>query len=716
VGVLDIFTRNRPKKVSSYYDDHNNNFLPRWLRPPDRNTADWLRAFGTSPRLAVVNRIASDLSFATGKLYSVDASGEENEVTAHPFLDFWKNPNPLYEFSAASLWQLHEIYLLLKGECYFVVEKDALGIPRELWPIPLLWVYQTPTLGNPYYLIRATNGISMNISVDDMFIQKSLNPYDPYIRGLGEAESIADEVETDEYTSKYQKRFFFNDATPNTIVTMPNSSDEQRNRFRQEWMERFKGVFKSHGLATVAGDVKVERIGESMKDMDMIEGRKYLRDSVLEHFGVPREIMGITENSNRATAEAAQFIYAQNVLMPRLMRREEAINTQLVSFFGGNLVWHFDPIVPRNEEFNKARALDGWNHGLLTKDEARELMDMPLAVAGGNIYKTSVSDYFISAEQDPAAISSSLLDMQNTTQAITADDTVSIAEGNDEEEGIAVADGKGFRSGIVEGRAKMRNINLAAAERSEAATVKECSAAFEIAMLKYLREQTNRLTEALGVVQKADNDPLGNLRNMLPSEDINGLVDDYVSGMIDWQKEAFILKKTFEPLWRKAYDAGSLGTQGLYGLQSVKRPELISTAKLRGGLRIANVTQTTKNTVRSIIVQGLQHGESTKTIADMILSETEINSRSRAQLIARQEVLTSLKAGQYDMMRSSGATSKTWHHRPQTNPRIDHEDIDGETVVIDGRFSNGLKYPLDPDCEDAGQVINCRCYCTYNWS
>ena len=53
----------------------------------------------------------------------------------------------------------------------------------------------------------------------------------------------------------------------------------------------------------------------------MIQGRIFLRDAVLEHFGVPREIMGITESSNRATSEAAQYIYAQNVLTPRLKRR-----------------------------------------------------------------------------------------------------------------------------------------------------------------------------------------------------------------------------------------------------------------------------------------------------------------------------------------------------------------------------------------------------------
>ena len=119
--------------------------------------------------------------------------------------------------------------------------------------------------------------------------------------------------------------------------------------------------------------------------------------------------MGITENSNRATADAAQYIYAQNVLMPRLERREEAINTQILPFYGEGLVWRFDDIVPHSQEFDKGVALDGWNAGLLTKDEARELLGQEPCKMGGNVYKTTLSDIFLHDTEDPAEISSDLL-------------------------------------------------------------------------------------------------------------------------------------------------------------------------------------------------------------------------------------------------------------------------------------------------------------------
>lgn len=507
--TMAFWNRNRVGPGSRPYMD-GGPMVPRWTNPPERNTEEWIRTFRTNPRLAVVERIASDLSFAEGKLFRVDENGDEQEIAAHPFLDFWANPNPLHEMSSAALWRLLEIYLKLKGEGYFIMERDEFGRPAELWPVPTHWVQMTPYQGFPYYTVRLTNGQLMEVPVDDMFVMKDLDPYDPFKRGLGQSEALADEIETDEYAAKFQKRFFFNDATPNIIIGMPKSTEEQRKRFLAEWMQRFKGVFQSHGVATVNGDVTVNKIGESMKDMDMVNGRTFLRNAALEHYGVPREIMGITESSNRATSEAAQFIYAQNVLMPILRRREEAINHQLIPWFGDDLVWHFDDIVPRNQEFDKAVGLDGWNAGLLTKDEAREKLGMPPCKVGGDVYKTQFSDVYVHEDDDPAEVSTAAANLQYaegappletggqqeieiTDQGEPLDDssTVEIGDGSDtiELEGVKAADRKASR--------------LQQAQRQLLEAEREQARRFELATMKYFREQNNRLEAALGGTQKA---------------------------------------------------------------------------------------------------------------------------------------------------------------------------------------------------------------------
>lgn len=721
---MGLFNRKRPGGASwPYEQEHNRAMVPRWTTPPDRNTAEWIKAFNENPRMAVIERIASDLSFATGKLYVIDAHGDEKELSKHPFLDFWQAPNPLHEMSNAALWRLQEVYLKLKGEGYFIIEKDTLGRPAELWPLPTHWVQMTPYLGYPFYRVRLTNGTLMEVSVDDMFVMKDLDPIDPYKRGQGQAESLADEIETDEYAAKFQKKFFYNDATPNLVIAMPKSSDDQRKRFRAEWMERFQGMFKSHGVATVNGELEIHKIGENMKDMDMIQGRTFLRNAALEHFGVPREIMGITESSNRATSEAAQFIYAQNVLMPNLRRREEAINTQLIPHFGDNLIWRFDDIVPRNQEFDKSRALEGWNAGLLTKDEARELLDMPAATSGGDIYKTQFSDVFIHGKDDPAKVSAGVMNLQYSDTAPLIEGDGSMVEITDGD-----ADSANDTIEITNGGEKARQHKanrLQAVQRATEMAQAEETRRFEMATLKFMSEQAGRIAEKLGGGEKAGRSVWDIIDNGDPAEfaalDANEqerLVNEFINGLADWKGEEKLMQSLFEPLWREAYQKGAVLSQNVYNIANVKRPELISTAKLNGGARIKNIQESTKKNIARIITTGLENGDPRNVLAKQIEEEMS-TSAGRARVIAAQECNASLNAGSNDMMKRAGASFKTWHVTNMTVARNTHKALNGKTVPIDEPFISDsgarLMHPCDPNCENyPGDVINCHCFLTYD--
>lgn len=691
----------RRRKVRDAYQDGS--FVSRWARPPSMNTAEWLNMFTKSPRLAVVDRIASDLANINGKLLRVEEDGSETEITNHPFLDFMAHPNPLYEMTSSAIWRLHEIYLMLVGESFFLIERDDRGRPVELWNVPPHWVKMTPYLGNPNYSIVSPGGLSMTVPVDDMFIMKQLNPLDPFLRGLGIAESIADEVEIDEYAAKFQKRFFYNDATPPVVFLMPDATDEQRDAFMARWNQKHRGVENSHRAAALSGNVDVKEIGSNDgKNLGFIESRIAMRDAVLEHFGVPREIMGITENSNRSTADAAQYIYAKNVLTSRIRMREEAINAQLLPMFGSDLVWRYDAVIPYDKEFDKGKALEAYNAGLITKNEARELLDLP-DIEGGNIYKVSSNDLFLGETDDPAELSQSIL-----------------------QEDLAALSEKPMCG------EKSRRMNVTAILRREAAAVRENERLFEMAISKHFASQQTAITAALGGTTKADiPDALSALEEyLLPDGTFDPelwaqlseieqqrLVDAVASGLLDWNKEAEKLMNLFNPLWRKTYDDGAAISEESYDLTDIERPEFVSSARINGGKRIVGIEQTTRNKIADIIARGISDGQSQISLRESI-QDAMGATKARAKLIARQETVTALATGQFDMMKLAGAKTKTWHHRPQKNPRDgsrgpNHVILDGETVAIDAKFSNGLRYPRDPNDPRPEELINCRCYLTY---
>lgn len=731
MAFLDRWKRSTPGGAGSRAYTEGGIMVPRWTTPPERNTQEWIEAFRTNPRLAVIERIAGDLAYAKGKLYRVDEAGEEHELTDHPFLEFWKHPNPLHEMSNAALWRLLEIYLKLKGEGYFIIEKDEAGRPAELWPVPTHWVQQTPYLDHPFYTVRLTSGVIMPVSVDDMFVMKDLNPVDPFRRGLGQAEALADEIETDEYAAKFQKRFFFNDATPNLVIAMPKSTEEQRKRFRAEWMERFKGVFKSHGVATVNGEAIINKVGDNMKDMDMVNGRTFLRNAVLEHFGVPREIMGITESSNRATSEAAQYIYAQNVLMPSLLRREEAINEQIIPLFGPDLVWHFEDIVPRNQEFDKAKAMDGWNAGLMTRDEARELLDLPPDPVGGNVYKATFSDLYLPADEDPAEAMASLAPMDDAGAAQEGGQDVVEVEGL--EGGDPALNGEGESKETVEvvglkkqkAAEELKAVRLKDAQRLLMQAEREQGRRFEIATAKYFREQSNRIAAAVNGTQKAERSVWDILLDGVAEYDTDGAgawykldeaermsrVDAFVLGLIDWTGEESVLASIFTPLWQESYKKGAEVASRVYGLEAIQRPELVSVAKLRGGARVRHITQTTQKEISRIVAAGLENGDGRATIAGQIQQEMQTTS-ARARTIAAQECNSSLLSGHFDMAKRSGATWKTWHVTNIAVARDSHKALNGKRIPIDATFPNGCRFPCDPDCGKPEEVVNCHCTLT----
>ena len=720
MGIFNFRQRNR----RDYFErSSGNNMIPKYTSPPARNTEEWMDTFGKNPRMAVIDKISSDLAYVKGKLYRIDQNGDKKELTVHPFLDFWARPNPLYEFTASALWKLQSNYLLLKGEGYFIIERYDNGYPAELWPVPTHWVQMTPYQGFPFYRIRAADGGLLDVPIDDVFVMKDLNPLDPYRRGLGQSEPLADEVEIDEYAAKFQKKFFYNDASPGAIIVMPGADEKQQERFLTRWKERFKGHQNSHGIATIGGpreaQASVVKLGDNMKDLDMINGRSFTRDAVLEHFGVPREIMGITQNSNRATAEAARYIYATNVLTPRLVNRQDAINLQLLSAYGDDLVWEYDVIIPKDKEFEKMVAFDGWNNGVITKNEAREKLDME-KTKKGDIFKMNFADLYIGEDEDPVELSSASANLQysDVSEPIEVDrNDIEIMNGEEP------TDDYQDEEKILNRAAEIKARRIKAAGQGLEAARRTQTRKFEMATTNYLRSQAKQIQGVLVGNKKADGtvwDALDMTQEeflQLSEQQQAELTMQFVNGLLDWKAEEGVLESILTPLWAETYDKGVENVISNYRLNAIQQPSLTSVARLRGGQRVTRVTQTTKANIQKIIADGLTQGKGKQELTEDIMIEMN-TSAARARVIAAQECNTSLLAGNFDMAKRGGFSTKTWHVTNLGKARDTHRELNGKSVPITEPFvtskGNKLMMPCDPDCVVAEETVNCHCFLTYS--
>ena len=113
----------------------------------------------------------------------------------------------------------------------------------------------------------------------------------------------------------------------------------------------------------------------------------------------------------------------------------------------------------------------------------------------------------------------------------------------------------------------------------------------------------------------------------------------------------------------------------------------------------------------SRLLQGILNGDPIPNIAARLLDVVGYNE-SAAMRNARTMTTACENRGRqdsYEELADNGVVQKkVWIATPDDRTRASHLEIDGEEVDIDAEFSNGLKYPADPD-GDESEVYNCRC-------
>lgn len=116
---------------------------------------------------------------------------------------------------------------------------------------------------------------------------------------------------------------------------------------------------------------------------------------------------------------------------------------------------------------------------------------------------------------------------------------------------------------------------------------------------------------------------------------------------------------------------------------------------------------------------GVGLGESIDKLAARVQDVFD-SSDMRAERIARTEVVGASNGASHDVataIATAGyALDKVWLATDDERTRESHADADGQQVAIDQPFEVGdteLMYPGDPDADDPGEVVNCRCTLVY---
>lgn len=371
---------------------------PLYNQPPKRGTRELIVAWKKMPFLrAATARIASHVSQVTWRVYVRSArqstakywehgkdkpvfdsimqygsieqraarrktlvtEGRLREITDHPLLDFLNHPNFRHTGRAAT--QMVQTYLDLKGEAFLAIERNGEGMPIGYYPFPPHWVIDVPNRALPDSFRISYGTIQGLVPQTEMIWLRELDPENPYGRGTGVGEALGDELETDEYAAKMLKAWFYNTAMPDFIASFEGANEGNLKAAKERWDQEHRAGSNRGRSYFTGAKMSVTRLDTSFKDQQILELRKTERDFITQTFGIPPEVMGIIENSNRATIQAAFYLFATNVLMPRLEFWRTELQHRLVPEFDDRLILDFESPVPEDKEFSLkvATALPG---------------------------------------------------------------------------------------------------------------------------------------------------------------------------------------------------------------------------------------------------------------------------------------------------------------------------------------------------------------------
>lgn len=316
-------------------------------------------------------------------LASLRRTGELRELVRHPFYDVMATGNSA--LTGLATRKVTFINDLILGEWFWLKERNGTGAPVGVWPIPSHWIMHTPTPSARTYRV-GYRAWQEEIPDTEILWHTDPNPENPYARGTGIAQALSDEYESDEFAARTIKAWFANSAKPDLIVHGKGLSEAQALRAEREWNVKNRGFmnrWRAHFLG--GGDLKITELDTDMRSSQMFQLRGFAREIALQTWGMPPEMLGILESSNRATIESADFFFARRLVEPRAEMFRAALQEKLIPEWDERLVVDF--VSPVEED--KAHRLEVMKAAPWAYDVDRwreETGDEPLDGNAGKVY------------------------------------------------------------------------------------------------------------------------------------------------------------------------------------------------------------------------------------------------------------------------------------------------------------------------------------------
>lgn len=269
-------------------------------------------------------------------------------------------------------------HCLLRGVAYAFQQYDPDGNIAQLKPLnPDLVEAELLESGRVNYWVRsAASTVRVLVKQEFMFVIRSLTLNG--VKPLSPIQAAKNTIGIGVAAETYAGKSFKNGGVPSLAITHPEAlGDDDRDRLKKEWMAEYGGSDNAGKIAVLDEGVKLEKLGLSSEDMELLNSRKWSKAEIGGIFGVPPFLLNLLENgASYASIEQFNLGFFTYTLMAWVIRWEESAERDLVT---APQIYYVKVVTEMFLRADYSKRMAGYTQSLawMSPNEIRALEDLP---------------------------------------------------------------------------------------------------------------------------------------------------------------------------------------------------------------------------------------------------------------------------------------------------------------------------------------------------
>ena len=660
-----------------------------------------------------IDKIAKTIAGSKFKLMEVKGDKVE-EINDHELLNLIRSPNK--NMHGWQFWYKIVAHLLLTGDAYILMPdvENENDVPESLHLLSpgrvSTEITETVPAKLKHYEVQKQKGVGTETFKPYKIIHLTLPNPENQFEGFSPTDAIEDWILEDKHASRYNLAFFQNGAKLSGMIESDTkTTPDQLKTMKSTFENLHAGTENAYKVAALPKGKKYKEMSGSRKDMDFIEGQRFTMDKILAGFEVPKTLIGMSEQeTNRATAETAEFVFAKYNIAPFLEMIVNALNFTLIPRFEDNIALSFEDPVPadKEHEIKEMKAATGGKQSI-TINEARSRYFGLKPIEGGNKITGRISETEIAEDTEdkdaPEHVRKARSYYKRKNKGVlesaekASEQIADIIKKNQEAKEKKVKDLSDMDDDEFEKIWKAFDDRMAGFEARLLENIKDFNKAQKETVLENLKKEIEKGSRKKDI-QRSD--------------------------LFEFKEQVAIMFDFIDPLFQTLVEDEAAETAELLGIDvDLDTPKFRELSENAATLLSQSYNSTTSDRILDKVNEGIEAGEGFNEIADRVEEVYDFADRKRSVTVAKTETIRLGNASARTTYEESGMVeSVKWYTAVDDRVCQYCRPMHGEIVGIEESFfgededefegDDGGTLPLDytETVEHPPIHPRCRCY------